>query len=70
MPFVSRFIIFLLAVGLAWYFNYEKNRYMKFLETSQNTEFEEKVKFYRTGVEVMSWVLFIMFIWVIGGDII
>ena len=43
---------------------------MNFLETSQNTEFEEKVKFYRTGGEVMFWVLFIMFIWVIGGDII
>ena len=69
MPFASRLIFFLIALGIAWYFNYEKLRYMKLLETGQNPHYGEKVKFYRMGVEVMFWVLAIMFIWVLGGEI-
>ena len=77
MPFISRLIFFLIAIGIAWYFNNEKNRLLKALaEAYENKderrigEYNEKLKFFNNALGAMFFVLFIMFIWVIGGDIV
>ncbi len=77
MPFISRLIFFLIAIGIAWYFNNEKNRYLKALAEAYKDkderrigEYNEKLKFFNNALGVMFFVLFIMFIWVIGGDIV
>ncbi len=74
MPFASRLIFFLIALGIAWYFNYEKNRFLKALSEAYEYkderrigEYNEKVKFFNNALGVMSFVIFIMFIWVLGG---
>lgn len=77
MPFASRLIFFLLAIGIAWYFNNEKNRYLKALAEAYKDkderrigEYNEKLKFFNNAIGIMFFVLFIMLIWVLDGDFI
>jgi hypothetical protein len=77
MPLVTRLIFFLTAICTAWYLNNEKNRYLKALAEAYKDkderrigEYNEKLKFFSNALGVMFFVLFIIFIWVIGGDIV
>jgi uncharacterized BrkB/YihY/UPF0761 family membrane protein len=77
MPFASRLIFFLIAIGIAWYFSNEKNRILKALAEAYEYkderrigEYNEKLKFFNNGLGIMFFVLFIMFIWVLDGDFI
>ncbi len=77
MPFASRLILFLIAIGIAWYFNNEKNRYLKALAEAYKDkderrigEYNEKLKFFNNAIGIMFFVLFIMLIWVLDGDFI
>ncbi len=75
MTFWERLIFFLLTIGIAWYFNSEKNRFLdKAKEASKNQdarsvgEFEEKSRFYGNAIGVMFFVVIIMFIFLLSGE--
>jgi len=75
MSFWERFIFFIMSIGLTWYFNSEKNRFLeKVKESRQNQdmrkvgEFEEKSRFYGNALGWMFFVNIIMFIFLLTGE--
>jgi len=75
MPFLGRFIFFIMSIGLTWYFNSEKNRCLDIAkEARQNQdmrkvgEFEEKSRFYGNALGLMFIVNIIMFIFLLSRE--
>jgi uncharacterized membrane protein len=75
VPFGSRLVFLLLTIGIAWFFNSEKNRYhemqAKAYEDKNDREigkYGEKISFYSNALGLMFFVILIMFIFLLGGE--
>jgi predicted PurR-regulated permease PerM len=75
MTFWERLVFFLLTIGVAWYFNSEKNRYLdKQADAYKNKDeraigqFGEKITFYSNAMGLMFFVILIMFIFLLSGE--
>ena len=75
MTFWERLVFFLLTLGVAWYFNSEKNRYLDAASKARTDKDEraigvygEKISFYSNALGLMSFVVVIMFIFLLSGD--
>jgi uncharacterized membrane protein len=75
MTFWERLVFFLLTIGVAWYFNSEKNRYLdKQADAYKNKDeraigqYGEKISFYSNAMGLMFFVILIMFIFLLSGE--
>jgi hypothetical protein len=75
MTFWERLVFFLLTIGVAWYFNSEKNRYLdKQADAYKNKDeraigqYGEKISFYSNAMGLMFFVTLIMFIFLLSGE--
>jgi hypothetical protein len=75
MTFWERLVFFLLTIGVAWYFNSEKNRYIdKQADAYKNKDERaigqdgEKIIFYSNAMGLMFFVTLIMFIFLLSGE--
>jgi hypothetical protein len=75
MEFGSRLLLFILTIGIFWFFNSEKARFNKLQEKAYADENEraigqygEKVNFYGNAMGFMFFVIFCMFIFLISGS--
>jgi hypothetical protein len=75
MTFWERLVFFLLSIGVAWYFNSEKNRYLdKQADAYKNNDqiaigrYGEKISFYSNAMGLMFFVVLIMFIFLLSGE--
>ncbi len=75
MTFWERLVFFLLTIGVAWYFNSEKNRYLDkqadaYKKKDERTigQYGEKISFYSNAMGLMFFVILIMFIFLLSGE--
>jgi len=75
MSFWQRLVFFLLTLGVSWYFNSEKNRYLDkqakaYTDKNERAigEYGEKIRFYSNAMGLMFFVTLIMFIFLLSGD--
>jgi hypothetical protein len=75
MPFGSRLVFFILTIGIAWFFNSEKNRYHELQAKAYEDKNEraigqygEKISFYSNAMGLMFFVILIMFIFLLSGE--
>jgi hypothetical protein len=75
MTFWERLVFFCLTIGVAWYFNSEKNRYLdKQADAYKNKDeraigqYGEKISFYSNAMGLMFFVTLIMFIFLLSGE--
>ena len=75
MDFGGRLVLFILTVGIAWFFNSEKTRFSKLQEKAyaeknerEIGQYGEKVNFYSNAVGLMFFVSVIMFIFLLSGN--
>ncbi len=76
MPFLSRLLFFLIALGITWYFNSEKARYNKLAEKAYENKderavgkYNEKVNFYSNALGLMFFVILSLFIYLLSGEL-
>jgi len=74
MPFGSRLILFLLTIGIAWFINSQKNRYLELLAKAYEDkneraigQYREKISFYSNAMGLMFFVILIMLIFLLSG---
>ena len=75
MELLLRVLLLLLALGVTWYLNYEKIRFLKIQEKSYEDknerligEYGSKIKQYANYVGFMSFVDFFLLVYVLAGD--
>jgi hypothetical protein len=75
MTFWERLVFFLLTLGVSWYFNSEKNRYLDkqakaYTDKNERAigEYGEKISFYSNAMGLMFFVTLIMFIFLLSGE--
>jgi uncharacterized membrane protein len=75
MTFWERLVFFLLTIGVAWYLNSEKNRYLdKQADAYKNKDeraigqYGEKISFYSNAMGLMFFVILVMFIFLLSGE--
>jgi hypothetical protein len=75
VTFWQRLVFFLLTIGVAWFFNSEKNRYHeKQADAYKNKDeraigqYGEKISFYSNAMGLMFFVILIMFIFLLSGE--
>jgi hypothetical protein len=75
MSFWQRLVFFLLTIGIAWFFNSEKNRYNELQAKAYEYKNEraigqygEKISFYSNAMGLMFFVILIMFIFLLSGE--
>jgi len=75
MSFGARLTLFIVCIGIAWFFNSEKVRFNELLLKAYTDKDEraigqygEKRNFYGNALALMFLVIFIMFIFLISGN--